>query len=374
MTMTSNYENGAVCDTVNLILNFNEFRILESEAFTPAAQTIFNARKSCYAVQNPDKQKMKEGHYQPCLTLSKSPRSGGMTTVLLVTASLPKLVLGSNICEISDSDFPEVIRLLVERLAEMHVQVHPKVLEEAQVCKIDYCKNVILPENVACSYLLRDIEHADISRRLDAGRSDYRNEGHCIRFHSNNKEIALYDKVKDYLQGLKSEKRAIDNDAAFQNIPIKELAKMQILRLENRFSNGREISNMLEKIGMDPKDHRFCRLFDSRINQKVNTHIWEKICQSVRCNHLQNEDPAALFKEFLTRNKWLKSLELFGLVQLLRMTGIRDAKNLIPSNPTSHKLFKELEMTEATSEWLDNIYNHVAKEIKENKNLLIRGR
>ena len=89
-----------------------------------------------------------------------------------------------------------------------------------------YCKNVILPENVACSYLLRDIEHADISRYLDTGRSDYRNEGHCIRFHSNGKEIALYDKVKDYLQGLKSEKRAIDNDAAFQNIPVKELAKM----------------------------------------------------------------------------------------------------------------------------------------------------
>lgn len=27
MTMTSNYENGAVCDTVKLILNVNDFRI-----------------------------------------------------------------------------------------------------------------------------------------------------------------------------------------------------------------------------------------------------------------------------------------------------------------------------------------------------------
>ena len=374
MTTTSNHENGAVCDTVKLILNVNDFKILESEAFTPAAHTIFTAKRSCCAVQNPDKQKMKAGHYQPCLTLKKLPRPGGMITVLLVAASLPKLVLGSNISEISDRDFPEVIRLLVERLAEMHVRVHPKVLEEAQVCKIDYCKNVILPENVACSYLLRDIEHADISRYLDTGRSDYRNEGHCIRFHSNGKEIALYDKVKDYLQGLKSEKRAIDNDAAFQNIPVKELAKMQILRLENRFSNGKEISKILEKIGMEPKDHRFCRLFDSRINQKVNTYIWEKIRQAVQCNHLQNEDPAALFKKLLTRNKWLKSLEIFGLVQLLKMTGVRDVKNLIPRNATSHKLFAELKMTEATSEWLDNIYNYVEKEIKENKNLLIRGR
>ena len=89
---------------------------------------------------------------------------------------------------------------------------------------------------------------------------------------------------------------------------------------------------------------------------------------------MQNEDPAALFKKLLTRNKWLKSLEIFGLVQLLKMTGVRDVKNLIPRNATSHKLFAELKMTEATSEWLDNIYNHVEKEIKENKNLLIRGR
>ena len=58
MTTISNHENGAVCDTVKLILNVNDFKILESEAFTPAAHTIFTAKRSCCAVQNPDKQKL----------------------------------------------------------------------------------------------------------------------------------------------------------------------------------------------------------------------------------------------------------------------------------------------------------------------------
>ena len=56
----------------------------------------------------------------------------------------------------------------------------------------------------------------DLTKRLDLSRTDYRNEGHAIRYHANSFEVIFYDKLKDLAQARKSEKRGLEQDYGVQ--------------------------------------------------------------------------------------------------------------------------------------------------------------
>ena len=83
-------------------------------------------------------------------------------------------------------------------------------LENAKVVSIHYSKNFDL-ENTTAICLTQIIEKLDISKRLDIAKTDYRNGGQIIRFHTNSYEVAFYDKVADLKQSIISEKRALEN-------------------------------------------------------------------------------------------------------------------------------------------------------------------
>lgn len=78
------------------------------------------------------------GLYKPHLTLYRRWDGTQSTITLRVEFSIPKLLYGNNFDELSDSDFPEVIKTLRERLSEMGVDVIQGKLEKAIVSTIHY--------------------------------------------------------------------------------------------------------------------------------------------------------------------------------------------------------------------------------------------
>lgn len=76
-----------------------------------------NGIRKC--VQNPTKEDERNGIYKPRLTYIRRWDGIDGRYTLKIEFSVPKLLYSNNFDELSDSDFPLVIRALKERLLDM---------------------------------------------------------------------------------------------------------------------------------------------------------------------------------------------------------------------------------------------------------------
>src|SRR3990167_4808288 len=233
-------------DTIVLTLSKSMFVLMEPDRFEPSARSILDEKSSLggrgyfSAKQNPTRQELKNGYYKPRLTLTnRYNHTGRREASLKIELSLPKLLFGNNFDELTLSDFEPVTQLLKARLKEMGVMVWEKFLLEAPVSAIHYSKNIPLTDGTTPHYLISKIKEANISLALDVNQTDYRNDGHSYKWHSNSYEVAFYDKIKDLEMAKKSDKRAIEKDNSLQlNLfdGITERKKLEVLRMEVRLN------------------------------------------------------------------------------------------------------------------------------------------
>ena len=363
----------AVCDTVVLIIEKDKFEIKDLDSFTPSASLVFRSR-NCGTVssyQNPSKKDLGEHNFKPCLTLTKSPRVGGMSTILKISMSLPKLIKGNNFEEVTDADFSEIIDKLQQKLQDMSVIVSKDTLINARVCKVDYAKNIILPRGVDCSLIISEIEHSEFSRSLDVGRSDYRDQGHCARIHCNGWELAIYDKIRDVCQAQKSDKRAFEKDSAYQGINLDAFNGMSVLRIETRLNSSDQIRKILSKVGEQVETLSFSALFSSRISSKINGYFWEQVKKNRKILALSQDNPELLFRRLASDFKPLQALQLMGLWCGLKCVGSRELKYILRKSVTIPKLVKKLKAMAAYSDWKEEIFEVIHDAIRENKALII---
>lgn len=73
--------------------------------------------------------------------------------------------------------------------------VGPIASHRAPISAIHYSKNIPLTDYSTCSMAISDLQRIDLTKRLDLSRTDYRNEGHAIRYHANRFEVIFYDKL-----------------------------------------------------------------------------------------------------------------------------------------------------------------------------------
>lgn len=362
----------AVCDTAVLILTNDDFEITNPDSFTPSAKLIFGntGNKTVSAYCNPSKKDLLEHNYRPCITLTKSPRVGGMSLVLKISASLPRLIHGNNLLEVCDQDFAEIIDRLQWTLKDVGVLVSKSALVNARICSMHYSKNLEL-DGIDCASIIQELERSEVHRSLDVGRSDYRNGGHCIRLHTNSFEFAVYDKLEDFRKGLISDKRAFEKDAAYQNININTLKGKNILRIESRLNSSACMRKIFSKAGVEVNDLTLSELFSSSISQKVNEYFWLKAVESRKALALSKDDAEALFKKLIAQHKPLHALELMGLWITLKHCGVREVKHLLRKSPTIPKLIKELKKIETDGDWMSDVFEEVYAAIKKNNMLIL---
>ena len=346
-------------DTIALSLNQTEFEVMDMTKFSPSAQGLFippyyplGARGNFSCYQNPTKTETLAGTYKPRLTLTKRKAHAGYAITLRCEFSAPKLLYANNFSELRDSDFPRLLDLLQSALANMGVRVKKDVLRKVQVSAIHYSKNIPLADYSTCAMFLGELGKINLSQRLDLSKTDYRNGGHSIRYHSNSYELTFYDKIKDMQQAKISEKRAIEKDCAIQHglfAKIRTIKQLEVLRMELRIGNRTKLKSLMQKIGIGG-NMDFESLFKQSISQKMLLHFWRTISQDMPILALSNFKPEdiyyALLKESKGKAKPSKLLQQVGALAMIQNIGIRGLYSLVSTHSkdrTWQRMKKEVE-------------------------------
>lgn len=337
----------------NAALLIPTFQITDYEAFSPSARGLYEApfyKGACVkCIQNSAK-----GVYQPKLTLIKRSSNGGYSINLKVEFSAPKLLLGNNFEELEDTDFAELINTLQHVLAQMGVNVELNALINAKVVSVHYSKNIFL-ETAPASLVIDTIKKLNLSKRLDIGSTDYRNEGQAVRYHTNAYELAFYDKIKDIEQAKISEKRAIENASRinFEIFYAQKLADKQVLRMETRLNTARNIKEVLKKVGLNSPAVKFKDIFDKQLAQKVLMHFFNKyITPSLPTLILAKQGEQELY--FQARSLGLseyKALQIVGALKIINAEGFRSLRNAL-SDHAYYRVKAELEKFEKTENYI----------------------
>lgn len=267
-------------DTIAIILHEKQFTIMNHDRFSPSTYNLYNppyirvnGRSSFKAVNNPTLEDKQKYGYLPRLTLFKVIRAGGFATFLKIEFSAPKMLFDNNFDEVDRSDFKSLYQALHRKLFAMGVSV-PNIndLIHAEVSAIHYCKNIILTDYSTPSSIINELSKVNISRTKDTNISNYRNEGHVFKYHSNNFEVVFYDKLADLNQAKKSDRRAIEKDNYVQ-LSLFDLVKpkkpFEVIRMEIRLGDKKKIKQLLEANGIQTSKITLYALFSKQIAKKL---------------------------------------------------------------------------------------------------------
>lgn len=328
-------------DTIVLTLDQHQFEVHEPDRFSPSAEGLLvppyyrlGARGHFSCKQNPTRIDLEAGRYLPRLTLAKRRVRTGFALTLRIEFSAPKLVFGNNFDELRSRDFERVLAALQRRLGEMSVRVDDDTLRAARVSAIHYSKNIAFTDFTTCSMVMSELERIDLNHRLDLSQTDYRNEGHAIRYHANRFDVVFYDKLKDLHQARISEKRAVEADYGrvcdlFQdkNSFPKQL---EVLRMEVRLGTRAKIVQVIRKIGAEHKP-MFAALFDSSLAKDVLLLFWSDIRNQTsllgQVQALRPEDLLVVLAEATTGpTRPGRLLQQLGCLMLVGSIGFRGAR------------------------------------------------
>ncbi len=364
-----------VCDTCVLLVDYADIVINKLSCFKPSPEILWNMHGAeavtCY--YNARFDDLRWGYY-PKVSLSSVVRYGGFSVKLKIEFSAPKLLNfpPNNLEEIGDADFDNLIENLASRLREMGIDVLPQALRSAQVVRIDYGKNV--PVNIAPYVILQYLNKADITRRLDCTKVSYRNEGHSLHFLSQHRNVVIYDKIKDIQKAQYNKKRAVNPENA-ESLNLALLGSSQYLRIEIQLGNSDNIRKAISKAGLPVPELTFQNLFNSQICRAVTLTYWNEILSAVKYLQLSDEDAGDLFKRLLdNKYKFLKALQLVGLVTILKKMGKRELK-LHAGNvfsPAIYDLFRMINQIEPRNNWLQPDLEAITAAIDENNVIILR--
>ncbi len=331
-------------DTITLRLDESEFRITDHNKFSPCTYNFYyppytrmGSRGYLDAYQNPTRKELLVGKYKPQLTLRKKWQGNAPAIYLYIQFSAPKMLYGNNFDEISDLDLDNIIMELNSLLNEMGVRLRLFDLRFAKVTKIHYSKNILLPEYVISSMVIGEVKKSNISLFYDISEKDYRNEGHSFRFHTNEFELILYDKIKDLQKSSKSDRKSIEKDNAiqlnlFDNIPIQK--PFDVLRIELRLNTPDKI---YRETRIDKKSQTLEKMFNSEISINLLSNCWGNIIKNYHLISCDIEDKENFLAGFLINNPDIKltnALAVYSALEFFKDIGARKFRNLIEARYT----------------------------------------
>ena len=325
-------------DTIVLTLQNNQFQIFDHSKFSPSTIGLFQApyyrfgkRSHIKCVLNPTKEK---GVYKPRLTVTRRIGKEGFQTTMRIEFSIPKLLFGNNFDEVKESQFKHIIKRLYDTLNSMSVIVAPHMLQNAFVSAIHYSKNIVLSDYSTPYAILKELSKINLNQKLDINQTDFRNEGHSLKFRANSYEISLYDKKKDLQKAKTSGKRAIEKNNEIQLELFdqwKPKAPFEVLRMEIRLNKRVKIKSILKKINID-SDLTFRSLFKQTISKKILLFYFEYIKKGYSLLSYRPKSSREFVAEFKINNphiKVRKMLQIFALKKLIDEIGIREFRETI---------------------------------------------
>lgn len=325
-------------DTVVLTLTSDQYQIIDPNKFTPPASWITRTHYHIQSKQNPTSKELALGIYKPRLSLAtRFGKDHQSDLILKIELSLPKLMFGNNFQELQYKNFSGVVKKLIDVLHEMGVATTKDNITNATVSAIHYSKNIALTDGSTPYHYMSKLKEANMPLSLDVNQTDYRNDGHCLRWHCNSYEIIFYDKIRNLEQAKKSNKRAIEKDNELQLHLFDALQKrhmFEVLRMEVRLNKRQKVKQLFTALGIKA-DLTFKKLFKPAISKKVLLYYYEKLEQKRPLLHDYKQDNInALISDLIFYNPKITPRMLFcmlGLKKALEVKSARELRMLFPS-------------------------------------------
>lgn len=330
-------------DTISMTLWGTDYKILDHNKFSPCTKNLYEppyikvtGRSPFKAINNPTKEDTMKYGYLPRLTLIKALRAGGFTIFLKVEFSVPKLLYGNNFDEVKEPNFGDICWKLKNALYFMGVEVEDiKKLANANISTIHYSKNIILTDHSTPYTYLKEIQKINVNKWLDTNQTDFRNEGHSIKYRSNDYEVIFYDKLKDLTQAKKSDKKAIEKDNAiqlslFEEIEVKQ--PFEVLRIEVRIGSRKKLKQVLKKYNLQEKERNFNDLFSKEVSRAVLLSTIDDIERMYPKILRTESDTLQKFTIDLQINnpklKYSQLLKFIGAKALIQEIGVREFREI----------------------------------------------
>lgn len=337
-------------DTIALMVNSKLFVNFSKDGFF--RQTVLSGNKSFTKyVRNPSEKEKAQFSYLPRLTLL----SRGNEEMVKIEFSAPKLVFNNNFDELEENDFGLVVSTLHQKLKSIGYGIFSHFLAEAPVSLIHYSKNIPLTDGSTPYMYLKEIQKANITQRLDFNQTDFRNEGHSLKFRTNSFEVAFYDKMKDLERAKISEKRAVEEDNYVQMDLFEEIKeykkrsqkRLEILRMEVRLNQRQKIRQILNKINLKTEP-TFQNLFSKEIAKSVLLNQLRQIEDNYPKLLLFKPNSAKDFiAQFIIDNPKVKikdSFTAYGFHKAIDEIGTREARELIKQHKREswYRFFRQM--------------------------------
>ncbi|MCP4482923.1 MAG: hypothetical protein GY817_09390, partial [bacterium] len=346
-------------DTIALTIKGDEFKITDNDKFSPSTYNLFKYNYSEFGskqylkyVQNPTKKDMLR-NYKPKLTITKRKNND---ISLRVEFSAPKLLYSNNFFELENKDFKKLVDILFEKLKSIGIKTTKKAIENANVSAIHYSKNFVLEKGITVSLILDYLHKLELNYSLDINKTNYRNNGYSLTYHSNSYEIAFYDKIKDLEKSRISEKRALENNSFTQQEltnTIIDKNHMEVLREEIRLNNRKKIKPILKELGFEI-DLIFKNLFNSKIAIAVLLYYWQKITENFYLLSFKQDDTVLekindIMQNETNINKGLKNLGATYLFDAIGLNGLKSIVKSYSNSKTSQRItsdFKKIKFSQ----------------------------
>jgi len=232
----------------------------------------------------------------------------------------------------------------------MGVSVLEPILAKAPISAIHFSKNIPLVDYTTPYTYLERLARINLNQRLDLNQTDFRNEGHSLKFRANSFEVAFYDKMKDLGKARISEKRAEERDNALQMKLFEsvEVSKpFEVIRMEVRLNRRQKLKTTLRQAGI-AAEPIFQALFKQEIAQRVLLHYIAEIEKgyplilSYDC-----KDAKDFLSDFIIHNPKAglkKAIQMLGLRIAINEVGIREFREVtrIYGKANWYRLNKEM--------------------------------
>lgn len=322
-------------------------------------ESKYNTRKRYLAKKNFNSS---VSNYYPQVELSQY---ANQPAELIVTFSVPKILFNTNLFEVTEQDFPKIVKQLQSKLLDMGISVSEKSIEEAKIYSLHVGKNIILEDGISCAAMLSAIKKMNFSKKLaqqsqffDSTEKNIKNicePGEQVSLWSSNQQICFYNKSSEISKNPLG-KALIAGNQEYNNV----------LRFEYRMLKSKKVKDIFKKCGFS-EDLTFGELFqDNRLNT-INSYVWNHYVKPyIKNNSFLGKDPINIADQLVKQGiSGTAILRILGAQWLTNAEdGFRTLKNLFPPRTgVIQNLLKDLAKVQITDnpikDSLDKLENSI---------------
>ena len=260
--------------------------------------------------------------------------------ILIAESSIPKLLYGNSLQEISDEDGGKVMVAFQRALVSLGIIVDINDVAGARISALHLCKNIVLPKDILLQDILAELNRVDIDKTVDVTVKERKNGGQTLHIYSGTVERVFYDKIVDTIRPKNKRKDKGHMDYEREIIDRYSLYNTEVFRYEYRIKKtqtvSREVNSALER---KPLTYvAFRDLFKKDLSKKILLKSWRDLVQRPE-NQLALIGPTDNFRLLLQIIEGAKksggahslnrALISFGIVCIIKTHGAKELKKTI---------------------------------------------